>query len=58
VTRIGLDLKVISPTLFAMMALMALGTTIVTSPVFRLLIPHAVARDTTDSDRSSSKNQE
>lgn len=39
VLNIGLDLKVISPTLFAMMVLMALVTTIVTSPVLRLLVP-------------------
>ncbi len=39
VLNIGLDLKVISPTLFAMMVLMALVTTMVTSPVLRLLKP-------------------
>jgi Kef-type K+ transport system membrane component KefB len=39
VLNIGLDLQVISPTLFAMMVLMALATTMVTAPVLRLLIP-------------------
>jgi Kef-type K+ transport system membrane component KefB len=58
VLHIGLDLKVISPTLFTMMVLMALVTTMVTSPVLRLLIPPAVARDETERDRFASKNQE
>lgn len=39
VLNIGLDLGVISPTLFAMMVLMALVTTIATTPVLRLLVP-------------------
>ncbi|HJQ71555.1 MAG TPA: cation:proton antiporter [Blastocatellia bacterium] len=38
VLNIGLELRVISPTLFAMMVLMALVTTMTTSPVLRLLI--------------------
>lgn len=37
VLNVGLDLGVISPTLFAMMVLMALATTALTSPVLRLL---------------------
>jgi Kef-type K+ transport system membrane component KefB len=37
VLNIGLDLRVISPTLFAMMVLMALATTMATSPVLALL---------------------
>ncbi len=37
VLNIGLDLKIISPTLFAMMVLMALATTIATTPLLRLL---------------------
>lgn len=41
VLNIGLDLKVISPTLFAMMVLMALATTIATTPILRQLIPDA-----------------
>jgi Kef-type K+ transport system membrane component KefB len=37
VLNIGLDLKVISPTLFTMMVLMAIVTTIATTPVLQLL---------------------
>lgn len=37
VLNIGLDLRVISPTLFAMMVIMALVTTLATSPVLHLL---------------------
>lgn len=37
VLNVGLDMRVISPTLFAMMVLMALVTTALTSPVLRLL---------------------
>ncbi len=37
VLNIGLDLGVISPTLFAMMVLMALVTTMATAPLLRLL---------------------
>jgi Kef-type K+ transport system membrane component KefB len=39
VLNIGLDLRVISPTLFAMMVLMAIVTTMMTSPVVRRLVP-------------------
>jgi Kef-type K+ transport system membrane component KefB len=39
VLNIGLDLRVISPTLFAMMVLMALVTTLVTTPLVRRLAP-------------------
>lgn len=37
VLNIGLDLKVISPTLFAMMVIMAIVTTVSTSPILRLI---------------------
>jgi Kef-type K+ transport system membrane component KefB len=37
VLNVGLDLHVISPTLFAMMVIMALATTMTTAPVLRLL---------------------
>ncbi len=37
VLNIGLDMKVISPTLFAMLVLMALATTVATTPVLALL---------------------
>jgi Kef-type K+ transport system membrane component KefB len=39
VLNIGLDLGVISPTLFAMMVVMALATTAMTAPVLPWLIP-------------------
>jgi Kef-type K+ transport system membrane component KefB len=38
VLNVGLDLKIISPTLFAMMVLMALVTTLATAPVLHWLI--------------------
>jgi len=41
VLNIGLDLQVISPTLFAMMVFMALTTTMITAPVLRWLIPES-----------------
>lgn len=37
VLNVGLELGVISPTLFAMMVLMALVTTMLTSPLLRIL---------------------
>ena len=43
VLSIGLDLKVISPTLFAMMVLMALVTTMATTPVMRLFAPSSAS---------------
>ncbi len=43
VLNIGLDLGVISPTLFAMMVIMALVTTGLTAPVLQWLIPTPVA---------------
>src|SRR4029077_2701392 len=45
VLNIGLDLQVISPKLFAMMVVMALMTTIATSPVLRLLKPQTASED-------------
>jgi len=45
VLNIGLDLKVISPTLFAMMVLMALATTLAAAPVLQVLMPSTVAED-------------
>jgi Kef-type K+ transport system membrane component KefB len=43
VLNIGLDLGVISPTLFAMMVVMALVTTAATAPLLQWLIPDAAA---------------
>jgi len=45
VLNIGLDLGVISPTLFAMMVLMALITTIATSPILARLVPETMSLD-------------
>jgi Kef-type K+ transport system membrane component KefB len=39
VLNLGYDLGVISPTLFAMMVLMALATTLATTPLLQLLVP-------------------
>jgi len=39
VLNIGLDLGVISPTLFAMMVVMALVTTMATAPALHFLLP-------------------
>jgi len=44
VLNIGLDLGVISETLFAMMVIMALATTIATTPILRLLNPTGQSR--------------
>ena len=41
VLNIGLELHIISPTLFSMMVLMAVVTTMMTSPLLRLLVPEA-----------------
>jgi len=43
VLNIGLDLGVISPALFTMMVLMALATTVATTPVLERLFPSAAA---------------
>jgi Kef-type K+ transport system membrane component KefB len=45
VLNVGLDLKVISPTLFAMMIVMALVTTALTSPLLKLLRAHGLAAE-------------
>jgi len=57
VLNVGLDLKVISPTLFAMMILMALVTTITASPVLRWLIPHIAEEKEPDGGASSVRNE-
>jgi Kef-type K+ transport system membrane component KefB len=43
VLNVGLDLRVISPTLFAMMVLMALVTTMTTAPALHFLRPNSLA---------------
>jgi Kef-type K+ transport system membrane component KefB len=39
ILNVGLDLGMISPTLFAMMVLMALATTMATAPILQRLMP-------------------
>jgi Kef-type K+ transport system membrane component KefB len=46
VLNIGLDLGVISPTLFAMMVLMAIATTVATSPILHVILPSMVGQAT------------
>ncbi len=46
VLNIGLDLKVISPALFAMMVLMAIVTTMMTGPALHFLLPAAPHAET------------
>jgi Kef-type K+ transport system membrane component KefB len=46
VLNIGLDLGVISPTLFAMMVIMALITTMITAPALQILIPKGYSHAT------------
>lgn len=48
VLNVGLDLKVISPTLFAMLVLMALATTALTSPALRWLKMQAASENDED----------
>jgi len=48
VLNIGLSLGVISPTLYAMMVLMALATTAATAPILQWLIPTAKAAEIRD----------
>jgi Kef-type K+ transport system membrane component KefB len=48
VLNIGLDLGVISPTLFAMMVIMALVTTIATSPILARLVPESLTTEPRD----------
>ena len=43
--NIGLDLNVISPTLFAMMVLMALATTMAAAPLLQLIAPRSPRPD-------------
>jgi len=43
VLNLGLDLGVISPTLFAILVLMALANTIATAPVLKWLVPAPAA---------------
>jgi Kef-type K+ transport system membrane component KefB len=51
VLNIGLDLRVISPPLFAMMVVMALVTTMATAPVLQWLLPQTASAPATESAR-------
>jgi K+:H+ antiporter len=51
VLNIGLDLRVISPPLFAMMVVMALVTTMATAPVLQWLLPQRASVPATESTR-------
>jgi Kef-type K+ transport system membrane component KefB len=52
VLNVGLDLGVISPTLFAMLVVMALATTLTTAPALRLLAPYDEPRPAPPGDVS------
>jgi K+:H+ antiporter len=53
ILNIGLDIKIITPTLFSMMVLMALVTTFMTTPVLDMICPNPLIR--TASHQSSNK---
>lgn len=54
VLNLGMDLGVISPTLFTMMVIMALVTTVATTPVLRLVYPEReLARDRAEPAREA-----
>jgi Kef-type K+ transport system membrane component KefB len=57
VLNIGLDLRVISPPLFAMMVVMALVTTMATAPVLQWLLPHTASAPATESARVTHRGQ-
>jgi len=42
ILNIGLDLRILSPTLFSIMVLMALGTTLMATPLVKWIYPHSV----------------
>jgi Kef-type K+ transport system membrane component KefB len=50
VLNIGLDMGVLSPTLFAMMVIMALATTMMTSPLLHFLMPAIAGKSETQRD--------
>jgi Kef-type K+ transport system membrane component KefB len=52
ILNIGLDLGILSPSLFSMMVLMALVTTLMTTPLLRLVYPDHVAHQRFDSGRA------
>ncbi len=54
VLNVGLDLGVISPTLFTMMVVMAIVTTMATTPLLGILVPEAMLRRASISPQPSS----
>jgi len=54
ILNIGLDIGVISPAVFAMMVLMALATTVMTSPLLALVYPAHLIRHTPADDEDPS----
>jgi Kef-type K+ transport system membrane component KefB len=54
VLNVGLDLGVISPALFTMMVIMAIVTTMATTPVLKLVMPEATLRRASISPQPSS----
>jgi Kef-type K+ transport system membrane component KefB len=54
VLNVGLDLGVISPTLFTMMVVMAIVTTMATTPLLGILVPEATLRRASISPQPSS----
>jgi len=57
VLNIGLDLGVISPTLFAMMVVMAIVTTVATSPILSMLMPSAIRSELADDIPSMARSR-
>ncbi len=58
ILTIGLELGVISPALFAMMVMMALVTTFMTTPIFDWVYPNKIIRkELSESDRENHKNK-
>lgn len=48
ILNLGLDFGPITPTVFTMMVLMAVLTTLMTAPLLAVLVPAAHARDVAD----------
>jgi Kef-type K+ transport system membrane component KefB len=57
VLNVGLDLRVISPPLFAMMVVMALVTTMATAPVLWWLLPQTASAPAPESTRATHEEQ-
>lgn len=53
VLNVGLDLRVLSPTLFAMFVLMAIGTTLLTTPIIDALAPRAALAKVSENSASN-----